>query len=72
MEKTLLLLLRGGSSVRFSIYVAQGDAALWLQQMAPNVSLVARIPNEGCLELVKGEVMWRGDLPHITLNLQQQ
>jgi len=38
-----LLLLRPGSWVRPSIQVAQGDAALWLQQMAPNV-LVTGIP----------------------------
>jgi len=39
--------------------VAQGDAALWLQQMAPNMS-VAGIPDEGRLELVKGQsnVVW--------------
>jgi len=33
--------------------VAQGDAALWLQQMAPNVT-VAGIPVEGHLELMEG------------------
>ena len=32
-----------GSSVRLSHWLVQGDAALWLQQMAPNVS-VAGIP----------------------------
>jgi len=37
--KALLLLLREGSSVRLSIVVAQGNTALWLQHMAPKVSV---------------------------------